>query len=1075
MQMKANQQYEQGLSQVKSTYNSIFNQPVTGEEATNRQKEYTRAAQEQMKSISASDLSDPKNVLAAENIMRPFHDDGLLLQNQAYTSHFNTQLQKQELLRNSKDEKEKALYNPIVDMDIQQGIEELAKAPMTKDAYGKLEKRNSIPFYDLDADIRADHPELFTKDGGIKTVDVNGVQTVTHINGPKSYEAYLSLYNSYLSRPKYAAQNKLVGRVLVNETLKELAKTEPNLSYAQLKTKYAEESTQAVQDYYKNSMSSAREAAIAWKKKNAPYMSLDANGDYNGDKEHPPVIKDPAIQAKILENINRAKASEELAKKYESEFSENYGYNASTGTVDGDKVKKRTAMMASDPYNDATRIYNFQYADKWAKGMASLESIKLEETPGWKTVNDAAQQTWKNQFDVLKFQTYTDLKERGLDIQAAREYQKATGHLPEGFLDDTSFGGLTPLDGTGYGQQQGTGQQGGTTGLSSGAKGVPQVSLGSGNISRSGVDVSKVSLGDVHQTTQAKSLYNINSMGLSYDGFPQLLSSDYTKDGLDSKSLMLLTKDYQDALKTGKFNMSQDAIQRRQKVIDIFNSEGLDIYTKNGIKSNPIDIRNGLMALAQKKSTELFQSPDLEKQNLALQLSSDYDKMHEEVLNYERRDKEYKERLNEFLTGKNKETYKKILNDTKTDVATSNDLLKVASKYVDNIPLKDGTIITVKDLADAYATGQFDYSTSALTDYNLKSITVNNKKINLDNIDYDNYANQPFVKNANRTLNFKPKELLDHQVKNFVDRMSDRFGKSDDFQKMIINANSKVIGKMPEYSTGIVGSDISFDLTGTGPTEINPAQKVTALKIVNDVLIPANQGTMSMYTADGKPLDEGIKKDIMTGNFTDNTTNLVGKVTLHQFSPITGKPAVELKLQSGKGEKDIETIGKSTVGSIKKLGSIWIDIAPDAKGILSELPKADTYYTFGKLLKGESIESLPLQNKMGYTYHIIPIEGSQDATGRYTEVEVQTSHWDIDETTGQVKQLDNGQPSFTKPVKRRYSLLSGTRPLSPDELKQAVGKWSQDFLTKRAMILQNAKSNPLDTSEGGVSVLDLIK
>ena len=94
MQMRANQQYEQGLKEVKGKFDSVFNQPVTGEEATKRQQAYKRDALEQMKAVAATDLSDPKNVLAAENIMAPFHNDQSLLFNIAGTAVYNDNVQR---------------------------------------------------------------------------------------------------------------------------------------------------------------------------------------------------------------------------------------------------------------------------------------------------------------------------------------------------------------------------------------------------------------------------------------------------------------------------------------------------------------------------------------------------------------------------------------------------------------------------------------------------------------------------------------------------------------------------------------------------------------------------------------------------------------------------------------------------------------------------------------------------------------------------------------------------------------------------------------------------------------------
>ena len=313
MQMKANQQYEQGLKEVKTAYSSLFNKQVTGEEATKRQQQYAKRAQDEMKAISATDLSDPKNVLAAENILAPFHEDKLYLKNIAYTSHYQNEFSKQESMKNSKNKEERALYNPIIDSYLNKGVEDLAKAPMTNEGYSKLEKRKSIGVVNI-ADVALQH----IKDVGfIKTTDANGnVMNIT-TNGPKSVEAYNAVYRSIVTRPEYAEQNRVLSIARGEMEMDKIKKDNPNVPEQQLKDAFAEKAITGNVEWYAKSIADYRKTALAYRRQNAPYGELDANG-VPIDKTQKP--RTPEDQAIVMNNFAKAQMYEALAKKAEEEF-----------------------------------------------------------------------------------------------------------------------------------------------------------------------------------------------------------------------------------------------------------------------------------------------------------------------------------------------------------------------------------------------------------------------------------------------------------------------------------------------------------------------------------------------------------------------------------------------------------------------------------------------------------------------------------------------------------------------------------------------------------------------------------
>lgn len=161
--MRANQQYDQGLSQVKNTYASVFNKPVTNPENAQRQREYAQQAQNQMKDISATDLSDPKNVKIAEDIMTPYLNDNDIAYDQSLTAYTNNQFQAAESDRLSKDEKVRTSFNPYSVNKLQWVINDLKTAKRGDGSIQNIEKRSYTPQLDINGYVdTADKAEGYT-------------------------------------------------------------------------------------------------------------------------------------------------------------------------------------------------------------------------------------------------------------------------------------------------------------------------------------------------------------------------------------------------------------------------------------------------------------------------------------------------------------------------------------------------------------------------------------------------------------------------------------------------------------------------------------------------------------------------------------------------------------------------------------------------------------------------------------------------------------------------------------------------------------------------------------------------
>jgi hypothetical protein len=358
----------------------------------------------------------------------------------------------------------------------------------------------------------------------------------------------------------------------------------------------------------------------------------------------------------------------------------------------------------------------------------------------------------------------------------------------------------------------------------------------------------------------------------------------------------------------------------------------------------------------------------------------------------------------------------------------------------------------------------------------LKSITVNDKKISLNDVDYNKYANQPFAKNANKFLGFEPKELLDHQLNMFIDRMSNRFGKSGDFQKMIENASSKVVGQMSDYKTGVSGSAITYDMSDTGK-DINPIQKATGIVLTKEALIPVNHDKVYTVDDDNKMEDvvsTEVKKALEDNAFTGTITKLIKGTSFHQYGP-NGKPAVELVFQDEESGDDKKKVGGMSYASIKDLKKVWLDISSTAKGsYITQLPQAQTSYRYGQLLYDPNgLEQSDFEKNAGFLYKMLPDQSSKDpVTGRFTRMNMYTMQWELNDD-GSIK-MENGAPKFEKNwTVTPINLMVGDRPKNPDEVYQVKDNWINGEITKRAILQKNHQSKP--SVAGGRTVADIEK
>lgn len=1115
MQMKANQQYEQGFKEVKTAYSSLFNKKVTGEEATKRQQDYSKQALDQMKTIAATDLSDPKNVLAAENILSSFYEDKLYLRNIAATSHFDSQFGKLESMRTSKDKEERLLYRPWVSEYLNQAVEQLANAPMTKEAYDKLEKREAFPVYDIGADAAKEFDELYGKDG-FTTTDLDGNVMKTTKNGPKSFAAFNTLYKSVASREKYATQLRAFAVTEMGKAVKKIKEDIPGITDEQAKAKFGENAVTDLKFYYGNLISDANKTALELRNRNASLISLDANG-WPKEKIMLDPVKDKAKLQEILNNYADAKKYQDLADNYKKEFTSSFGYVESDKNrystspfdfsnsvdIESEQYKKTVNDIKTRPEDYITNVYIDHDADKWAKGKAVMSSVQYADNPITKAFNEQTNKQFDQQMKILQYQAMVGQKDRAFDLEQVKTMQKLgipidnetlKNLIPDypGYRDDDDVFNAN----TGFGSSGGTGAGGG-----GGSKGRGVPSLGSGNISAPGTDNVKVPTKENFDIDQARRINTVNALSFSLEGNLQAISSNVINNGLKPEEIIDLAGDLQNCIQTGNYSSKPEAVAIRQKFVDVLNSNNLNSYTKNGTSTNPNDFRRGLSALINSSTTQnFFISADPEKISTILNIARQNKIVQTEMSQYLNYDKEYKKNIEKFVnSGNNKKDFKPVLKSTidpKTgkeiyDVITAKDIaddFKKLGVYDVTAVDKEGNVVSFSNeqLANFFLQNDISFALNKGTTYDFK---IGDMAYNLNSIGKIKYDKGDWYSiGGNRGEMMKV--LLDAIGNPATDIVSanliggidpkgygliGKYGQPKEIKTLLDKINEEVIRKIPGYSTGLSGSVMTYDISGEGK-EIDPTQKATGIKLAQEGFVPNNFD--KIYTVDDtNKMDEQLDKDtkaaLISHTSWETNSDLFESVKYHRRGP-NGKAAIELVFSPTKEGDSKRKIGSATYADLKTLGGvgkIYIDIAPGAKGdLINSLPEQKSSYRYGQLLYSTDnpITQDGFEENSGFRYLIKPDPNSKDATGRYTKAYIISSKWELNDD-GTVKVDDKGNPVFEKNITSEVNLMVGNNPKSPDNIEQDVNNWMTTFLNRRFIL---RKANEQNSAPAG-TLIDL--
>jgi hypothetical protein len=353
MLQKKQSLYEQGVSRVRSSYNSVLSAPLSDEANIPLRDQYVKDAREKLKSISSADLSMPQNIASAEGIFAPFWEDKMILQDASLTKWYQGEAQKLSAWKNSTDPKIRSKYNGIAEQYLMDGHEKLRKAGRNEQAYASIEKRQATPFENIQ-----EYLQQQAKDQGmdIKNDDPAGPYLIQTINGERSKKKYATWASAMMGNNFYE-QFKVTGVVEKEQRAKAFKKMNPNLSDQEIDRMIGDD---AIYELDKGFKKRVEEVDVELAKVNSLLGSLPAQG---GEKE-----------AQIYERLIDER-TQLLSKK--SGINEEYKY------FDEPSKTRLKEAIAGNPDAYFAQLAKQRTVDNWATGRASVDSKLVKENSAW--------------------------------------------------------------------------------------------------------------------------------------------------------------------------------------------------------------------------------------------------------------------------------------------------------------------------------------------------------------------------------------------------------------------------------------------------------------------------------------------------------------------------------------------------------------------------------------------------------------------------------------------------------------------------------------------------------------------
>lgn len=204
--------YNKGFAEVNKVY-SLINRKTLNPINGKVKEQFLRQAKDNLKNLSALDLSQSENVRAATNVFSPFYNNMNVLGDQAYTEYTDQQKQLGESYRNQ--DGGKYFNQDNIDYITQQQMAFAQDSPETWSQYWGA-KRGYTPYYNVDEE-RLKLMDKFKPDH-VKTVQVKGLYK-TVVDDKSWYEGQIANFLEKNYSEKAKQQLRISGAVKYGNNL----------------------------------------------------------------------------------------------------------------------------------------------------------------------------------------------------------------------------------------------------------------------------------------------------------------------------------------------------------------------------------------------------------------------------------------------------------------------------------------------------------------------------------------------------------------------------------------------------------------------------------------------------------------------------------------------------------------------------------------------------------------------------------------------------------------------------------------------------------------------------------------
>ena len=424
-------QYEQGLKEASSAYNSIKKELSDPVNAAKRD-EYLKNAQGQLQKIASSDLSLNQNVAFANTVFEPIATDKAFIYDSYYTANNKKELSKMDAWAKSADEDERRKFNPEIQAWLKRDLDSIKNGKGDANNY-KVEGRSAFAYINpQDVLDKAVNDKGFT----YKVDDLGSPYIVTTKGGVGGKENYNTFAQEVLASDLLYQQQLGILGTSRKEGVLDMYKNDPK--YAAFANATPE---QIYADYAKTSFNQHKEESKAFLDTKTKVLNTDMAANAAYENANAEKLAKGANDAASGQDTPEARMyNEHLAKiKGVNDLSDylkgaQKGYDEMYGGTGDDKLnnyistfsKNPTAFFSDQQFkNDVTRFSNIKASslERSIKEDRAVVDVMVAKTNALKVANDIKDDIVDNATDQQKIA----IKEAELALKGLKTVKNADG------------------------------------------------------------------------------------------------------------------------------------------------------------------------------------------------------------------------------------------------------------------------------------------------------------------------------------------------------------------------------------------------------------------------------------------------------------------------------------------------------------------------------------------------------------------------------------------------------------------------------------------------------------------------